>query len=225
MLKKLAKKNKLKAHVWSKFVIFKHPGFFTSFCFSLVLLGISLVVNFYAGTFATMHASSAVTDIVLDNIRVFDVDGIFVYGSILMWMFIISLLVIEPRRTPFTLKSIALFVIIRSVFVTLTHIGRFPTHVALSTTNPISDFTFGGDLFFSGHTGLPFLMALIFWKNKYLRILFICTSVLFAFVVLMGHLHYSIDVLGAFFITFTIHHIASRFFAKDEKIFSGRHLA
>ena len=80
-------------------------------------------------------------------------------------------------------------------------------------------FAFGGDLFFSGHTGLPFLMALIFWDNKYLRWIFILTSVMFATVVLLAHLHYSIDVLSAFFITYTIFHIALFLFKKDRRLF------
>ena len=77
----------------------------------------------------------------------------------------------------------------------------------------------GNDLFFSGHTGLPFLLALIFWENKKLRFLFLGFSVLFAVVVLLGHLHYSIDVFAAYFITYTIFHICKFLFKKDWQLF------
>jgi hypothetical protein len=54
----------------------------------------------------------------------------------------------------------------------------------------VNKFSFGGDLFFSGHTGLPFLMALLFWENLRLRVLFIASSVFFGIIVLMGHILY-----------------------------------
>ncbi|MBI3904685.1 MAG: hypothetical protein HY309_03785 [Pseudomonas fluorescens] len=40
-------------------------------------------------------------------------------------------------------------------------------------------------------------------------------SVLFGISVLLGHLHYSIDVFGAFFITYSIFCLAKKFFPKD----------
>jgi hypothetical protein len=61
---------------------------------------------------------------------------------------------------------------------------------------------YGGDLFFSGHTGLPFLAALAFWHIPTLRIFYLASTWYFGTVVLLGHYHYSIDVLAALF-----HHI------------------
>jgi len=66
---------------------------------------------------------------------------------------------------------------------------------------------------------LPFLMALVFWDNKYLKFFCLFSSVFFAVIVLLGHIHYSIDVLGAFFITYTIFHISEKLFKKDRQIF------
>ena len=63
------------------------------------------------------------------------------------------------------------------------------------------------------------ILALIFWDHKVLRIIFITTSVFFGIIVLMGHLHYSIDVLSAFFITYAIHHIAEVIFKRDKEYF------
>ena len=195
--------------------IFKERHFLLSFLLSLFLLLASLVINFIAGTYATEKVSNPVTDIILSNTRVHEVDGIFVYGSIIILIFILLAVLCNPKSIPFTIKSIALFVIIRSVFISLTHLGPFPNETVVTVGNFLSKFTFGGDLFFSGHTGLPFLMALIFWNKKFLGYFFFVISLIFGTVVLLGHLHYSIDVLAAFFITYTIFDIAKFVFKAD----------
>lgn len=204
---------------WKKWKIFKNPGFLASSLLSLGMLLASLIINFVAGTYATEKISNSVTDIILSNTRVYDVDGIFVYGSIVLLVLIVLVIFYNPKTFPFTLKSIALFVIIRSIFISLTHLGPFPTTVALDAGNFLNKFTFGGDLFFSGHTGLPFLMSLIFWDHKVFRYIFLAASLVFGGVVLLGHLHYSIDVLAAFFITYSIFHLAEYFFKKDRERF------
>lgn len=195
-----------------------NKSFSTSVFWGLLLLTISLAINYAAGIYATNRASNAVTDIILSNIRVFDVDGILIYGSMLFGIGLFILILYEPKRIPFVLKSIALFVIIRSMFVILTHIAPSLEKIPLDPGRILSKLIFGGDLFFSGHTGLPFLMALIFWQNKYLRNIFLAISVTFGITVLLGHFHYSIDVFAAYFITYTIFHIAQKFFKKDYEL-------
>jgi membrane-associated phospholipid phosphatase len=73
----------------------------------------------------------------------------------------------------------------------------------------------GHDLFFSGHVGLTFLMALLLWDTPKLRYIYLAISAVFAVVVLLGHLHYSIDVLGAYFITYSVYMLSMRIFKKD----------
>ena len=196
-----------------------NKAFLIAIAGGFILLCTSLVINYYAGSFATQSASNSVTDIILDNIAVRDVDGVFVYGSLLFWLFASVLLVIRPRRIPFILKSVALFIFIRSVSISLTHIAPFPGQLYIPPNSFTRYFTFGGDLFFSGHTGLPFLLALLFWPNRKLRFTFMLIAVIFAVVVLLGHYHYSIDVFAAFFITPTIAHLARLFFDKDYQTF------
>jgi hypothetical protein len=105
------------------------------------------------------------------------------------------------------------------MFVSLTHIGPFPLKLELESK--LLDFiTSGNDLFFSGHTGLPFLIALIFWDHIYIRRLFLVSSVVFGVVVLLAHLHYSIDVFAAFFITYSIYHISLKVFKRDYEFFT-----
>lgn len=202
---------------------FTDKKFLFSFLSSLLLLGISLIVQFLVSGYVTRVGGGSVTDVILSNTRVYDVGGIFVWGSVILTIIGIFIIFRRPNYLPFVIKSIAIFTLIRSVFVSLTHISPFPTHALINSTFFSSEafrgiFT-GNDLFFSGHTGIPFLLALIFWENKILRIIFLSFSIMFAVVVLLGHLHYSIDVLSAYFITFTIFHICRVLFKKDWQLF------
>jgi hypothetical protein len=74
-------------------------------------------------------------------------------------------------------------------------------------------------MFFSGHTGMPFLLALIFWDNKPLRYILFSASLIFGVSMILGHLHYSIDVAAAFFISHSIYRIGRRLFSADYKLF------
>jgi hypothetical protein len=200
---------------------FTNRRYITSLVVGFVFLGVAFVVNYYASVYATDSASNYVNDIILSNIRVFDVDQIFVFGPFVFWAFVAIFCFHRPQRIPFVAKNIALFIIIRAGFVTLTHIGPFPTQVPI---NYKSDWIWwlsqGGDLFFSAHTGLPYLMALVFGViNKWFFYAFTAAAVFFGVVVLLGHLHYSIDVAAAFFITYSIYHIAIRWFKKDKEMF------
>lgn len=200
----------------------RNPEIQLSTLVSGIIFLCSVVFNFYAGVYATQHASNFVEDIILSNIPVFDVGGIFVYGAILLIVFVIGLCLSHPKRIPFILHSLSLFYFIRGCFVALTHLAPYPTQAPLDLDfGTLFAAQFGGaDLFFSGHTGAPFLLALIFWKHPILRYIFLAWSVIFGVVVLLGHLHYSIDVLSAFFITYTIYDIAKYLFPRDYTLFN-----
>jgi len=196
----------------------KDKYFVLSSLFAVLFFILSLFINYYSGVYANRVQSNPVTDVILSNTPVFDVDFIFVYGIVAFCIFVLILCLARWRVIPFVAKALALFVIVRSIFITLTHLGLFPDAIPMDS-NILSKFTFGGDLFFSGHTGLPFLMALIFWDNKVLRYVFLVMSFLFGATVLLGHYHYTIDVLASFFITYGVYDIAVYFFKKDHKIF------
>jgi membrane-associated phospholipid phosphatase len=207
---------------------FSDKTYALSFFTGLALLGAGLVVQFFANNYVTESISEPVTDIILSNTRVYDVEIIFVWGAILLFFISVFLGLKHLKYAPFMMKSVALFTLIRSLFVSLTHISPFPTRAIISSEFFNKDvfngiFT-GNDLFFSGHTGIPFLLALMFWEHKKLRILFLSLSLVFGVVVLLGHLHYSIDVLSAFFITFSIFHICKYIFKKDWELFSEKKL-
>ncbi|MFA6300806.1 MAG: phosphatase PAP2-related protein [Candidatus Paceibacterota bacterium] len=202
---------------------FSDKNFLISFWGSVILLGVSLIMQFFISGYVNSLPSTPVADLILSNTRVYDVGGIFVYGSVLLVFIGIFIGIKHISYVPFALKSVALFTLIRSIFVILTHISAFPTHVVINSSffneEAFNGIFTGNDLFFSGHTGLPFLLALMFWENKSIRTVFLGFSVLFAIVVLLGHIHYSIDVLSAYFITFTIFTICKFLFKREWKLF------
>ncbi|MGH7249432.1 MAG: phosphatase PAP2-related protein [Minisyncoccia bacterium] len=202
---------------------FASKNFVLSFFVGLLLLGVSLVTQFFISGYVDRSASQPVTDIILSNTRVYDVSAIFVWGAILLAFICIAIVLLRINYAPFVMKSVALFTLIRSIFVSLTHISPFPTHAIINSPffnrEVFNGIFTGNDLFFSGHTGVPFLLALIFWQNKNLRFIFLGFSVMFGIVVLLGHLHYSIDVLSAYFITYSIFHICKFLFKKDWQLF------
>lgn len=203
---------------------FSDKSFVFSFLSGVILLGISLVTQFFINGYVTRSVSESVTDIVLSNTRVYDVGSIFVWGSVLLVFVALFAGLRQLNYMPFAMKSIALFTFIRSVFISLTHISPFPARAVIDSVffnkEAFSGIFTGNDLFFSGHTGLPFLLALMVWNlDKKLRYVFLSFSIIFAIVVLLGHLHYSIDVLSAFFITYSIFHICKFLFKKDWKLF------
>ena len=60
------------------------------------------------------------------------------------------------------------------------------------------------DLFFSGHTATTFLLLLYVWPHRALRWPMLAAHVLVVLSVFFSHLHYTIDVVGAYAITFCV---------------------
>lgn len=185
-----------------------------------LFFSLSLIVNRYASFYATAQASNPVTDLLLDNIPVMKVEWIVNDAAAIFGFCMIGLIIWQPRRIPFILKSVALFILIRSVFITLTHLAPFPERVLLDPADIFRTLTYGGDYFFSGHTGMSFLFALIYWQKKSVRYFCLTASALLSVGVIFGHLHYSIDVFAAFFITYGIFVMAQHLFPYAYTVFS-----
>jgi hypothetical protein len=188
-------------------------------------LAASTIAIFAAVSYATVHASNYVTDFVLSRVGPFNVRFLFVYGTFTAFVITAGLLASRPNRLPFALKAMALFLLVRAVFVALTHMAPSP----IDPQQPAPFFNsifYGSDLFFSGHTGLPFLAALAFWHMPQWRMFYLALTAFFGSVVLLGHYHYSIDVLAALFITHGIFQVSCWLFSRDYTLFrSSENLA
>jgi hypothetical protein len=61
------------------------------------------------------------------------------------------------------------------------------------------------DLFFSGHTATTFLLLLYLWPDRRLRWPAVAAHALVVLSVFLSHLHYTIDVLGAYAVAFAVY--------------------
>ncbi len=193
-----------------------------SFLTALLLLAGAYVAEHFANLYELEYSqrptSVYVGDLLLDNLPVVDLNFIIIelafFSIVLGAAFVFS----RPRYILFSLKAVALFIATRALFVSLTHVGIYP-----GSLDPGAGFLNGiytylnlqKGFFFSGHTGLPFLIALIFWENRRVRITLLVLSSVFAVAVLLAHIHYSIDVLAAPFMTYGIFKIAQYLFPRD----------
>lgn len=210
----------------------EHKGFWTerhkhSLYLAILLIILSLVIQIGVGKYSEKRALSAnsVGDIFLDNLPVVNLDFMIVHGALLFWTFCVFLMALRPRYLLFGLKAAALFIVFRAFFMSLTHVGVYPSDTSIDPGGAVdgflSIFTFPGNYFFSGHTGFPFLMTLVFWKEKVWRRFFCAATVLFAATMLLAHAHYSIDVFAAPFITYGIFKIAGNLFPNDHALRDG----
>jgi hypothetical protein len=210
-----------------------HKGFWTpqnkrSLYVGFLLLALALVVQVRAGSYSARRAQTAnfAGDLFLDNLPVVDLNFVILQGALLLFFIASALFILRPNYALFGVKAVAIFIITRSFFVDLTHIGIYPEYsfypegVGAGVYNL---FSFNGNFFFSGHTGMPFLLAIIFWREKFWRYFFLAVSILFGASVLLAHAHYSIDVFAAPFITYSIFRISAWLFPRDYALSLGSH--
>ena len=77
--------------------------------------------------------------------------------------------------------------------------------------DPIANIAYGGkgifitkDLFYSGHTGNMFLFFLCL-QHKWDKIIALAASFMVGILVMVQHIHYSVDVIAAFIFTYFIY--------------------
>lgn len=207
----------------------EYRSFFTkerrrSLYVAFFILALSLVFQFYAGSYSNHVATRYIGDLLLDHLPILNLNFIIVEGA--LWVIFLSavLILMKPRYIIFTLKAVAVFLALRSVFVAVTHLGIYPGQIG-PDSGPFDQIytAFGLETgyFFSAHTGLPIFMALIFWDDKFWRFSYLALSIIFGISVLFAHVHYSIDVLAAPFMAYSIFKLSEYLFKEDYLAIKG----
>ena len=180
---------------------------------SLLFFIAANAINYFSGVYVDLVAGPPVPDIILSNIPTIDLSIIFIYGYIIiLGVFILYPLFFKTRELHIAISQFSLIVLIRSIFTMLTHFGAPADIISVQHSFYLFDLvSFPNALFFSGHTALPFLGFLIFQDEK-IKHFFLISTIIMAVTVLLMHIHYSIDVFAALFITYGSYKMGNRIF-------------
>lgn len=197
--------NDWKKEIWNH----KHLIFY-----SLIFLAVTLILFSYTGSYVEKTQGVSAPDLILDYTPTLDLDAIFIYGILI----IVALLFIYPlffrvKELHKVISQFSLLVMVRSVFITFTHLQVPLNALKFDLPYLLSFLDFKNDLFFSGHTAIPFLGFLLF-RDKKIKYFFLAASIFMGTTVLLMHVHYTIDVFSAFFITYGTFKIGEWFFSK-----------
>ncbi|VVB79383.1 Uncharacterised protein [uncultured archaeon] len=182
---------------------------------SMLFLISAILIN-YASGFYVDHNTKTVSanDLLLDFLPSIDISPIFIYGAvIIVALFFLYPLLFRLEEFHKAVSQFSLLILVRSFFIILTHLSLPLDAIAVHAPNFLSFLNVQNDLFFSGHTSIPFLGFLLF-KNKKIKYFFLVSSIVMAVTVLLMHVHYTIDVLSAYFITYGVFKFGEKFYEK-----------
>jgi PAP2 superfamily C-terminal len=181
-----------------------------------VFAGILIALPFFFDAIEDRNGHT-ISDFILDRIpaRNFSVVVFFLIWSSCL------LLVIRILRDPMMLL-VALWAYNGVTLLRMACIGLIslnPPAGLIPLADPITNQFYGNhyithDLFFSGHTTTVFLVFLCL-KRKWDRLYTLSASILLGILLLVQHVHYTIDVLAAPVFTYTVYQMA-RLFTKRE---------
>ncbi|MCW8994570.1 MAG: sphingomyelin synthase family protein [Psychromonas sp.] len=133
-----------------------------------------------------------------------------IYLSIVLFLFSLRK---DPYKIMIALQAYGVMVIFRIIAMYLVPLEA-PKTILLLNDPFVQLFGKGEiltkDLFFSGHTATLFLLFLL-TKNKILKVIFLVSTVTVGITVLLQHVHYSIDVFVAPFVTYGAFRIITSF--------------
>lgn len=182
---------------------------------SLLIVAAATFLDYYSGVYVTNAKVAYVPDLILDHIKPVDLRPIFVYGYLtLCFTLFLYPFLLHIRTLHEVVSQFSFLVMLRAVFVMLTHLQSPPDGIRGSFPWIFQEISFYNDMFFSGHTAIPFLGFLLF--DGKIRYFFLAGSILMGMTVLLMHLHYSIDVFSAFFITYCCYKIGQVILKKVE---------
>jgi hypothetical protein len=181
---------------------------------SLLFFVIATILTYLTGIYVSGVRGVAVPDLILDHIPAIDLSPLFVFGEIT----IIAAIFLYPlffnvKDFHKAVSQLSLLILVRAIFICFTHLQAPLDAISPGYPWPFTILDFRNDLFFSGHTAAPFLGFLIFKSNR-VRWIFLGASIIMGITVLLMHVHYSIDVLSAFFITYGTYKIGEWFFKR-----------
>jgi len=173
----------------------------------LVALILLVLPTFFA--FIEKREGMVLQDFVLDAIPAMDVS---VPTFVIIWSMVL-LVFYRIYQNPRLFLEIAYGFILMCLcrVLTISILPLNPPPGLIMLKDPIANIVYGGkgifitkDLFYSGHTGNMFLFFLCL-EAKWDKIIALAAAVLIGILVLIQHIHYSIDVFAAFIFTYLLY--------------------
>ena len=176
---------------------------------ALALVAIILLTlpTFFA--FIEKREGMVLQDFVLDAIPAMDVS---VTTFVIIWSMVL-LVFYRIYQNPRLFLEIAYGFILMCLcrVLTISILPLNPPPGLITLKDPIANIVYGGkgifitkDLFYSGHTGNMFLFFLCL-QAKWDKIIALAASFMVGILVLIQHIHYSIDVISAFIFTYFLY--------------------
>jgi membrane-associated phospholipid phosphatase len=173
----------------------------------LVAIILTLLPTFFA--FIEKREGMVLQDYVLDAIPAIDVSiptFVIIWSTVLLVFFRIYQ---NPRL--FLVIAYGFILMCLARVLTISMLPLNPPAGLIVLKDPIANIAYGGngifitkDLFYSGHTGNMFLFFLCL-ERKWDKIFALTASFLVGILVMIQHIHYSIDVIAAFIFTYFIY--------------------
>ena len=173
----------------------------------LVTIILTLLPTFFA--FIEKREGMVLQDYLLDAIPAMDVS---IPTFIIIWTVVILVLYrIYQNPRLFLVVAYGFILMCLARILTISLLPLNPPTGIITLQDPVANIAYGGngifitkDLFYSGHTGNMFLFFLCL-EAKWDKIIALTASFLIGLLVLIQHIHYSIDVFAAFIFTYFIY--------------------
>jgi hypothetical protein len=172
---------------------------------SLILLLIMVCMPHF---FGMMERRQGVVlhDMVLEHLPAIDVS---VLTFIIIWSMNFLLIFRSVQNPSVFLLGLYTLILVNIIrFATITIAPLDPPLGLIPLKDPLSSLFYGGptifitkDLFFSGHTSSQFMVFLCL-QNRKDKLVALISSIVVGFLVLIQHVHYTIDVAAAFVATY-----------------------
>lgn len=169
------------------------------------------------GWYADQRVLPASSDWFLDQLPTLNLIPLLTWGWLALHAYGLgSAVLYSPRRIPFLLFLLGVYLFVRTVYVFLSPIGaplRIVDMAEFDTlfSQVVGVYTFQNEFIFSGHTAIPFMFAL-FLDTRVQKTIMGVGSVVMAVGVLLTHNHYTVDVLSAYFMGYSIYALSRGMF-------------
>jgi membrane-associated phospholipid phosphatase len=192
---------------WSE--AWQHKSFRNKTFVALILVAIILLLlpTFFA--FIEKREGVVLQDFVLERLPAIDVS---IPTFIIIWSVVLLVFYrIYQNPSIFLVVAYGFILMCLARVLTISLLPLNPPPDLIELKDPIANIAYGGkgifitkDLFYSGHTGNMFLFFLCL-QHKWDKIIALAASFMVGILVMVQHIHYSVDVIAAFIFTYFIY--------------------